>query len=71
MRQFYPAKNDFFFALLIAAVFAVTVAGAITGSLDLARGRVGADYAKTRAATIALRGNEEQAPQVKHAGARK
>ena len=62
--RFDVGKNDFCFAFVIAAVFTVTVAGAIIGCLDLARGRVGADYAKTLAAPIALRG----APQVERAG---
>jgi len=38
--QFHPGKNDFFFAFLMTAVFVITVAGAIGGYLDLARGRV-------------------------------
>jgi len=70
MRQLklYPEKNDFFFALLVTAVFAVCVVGAVAGSLDLARGRVGVDYAKTRGAPVALGDARKQAPQVARAG---
>jgi hypothetical protein len=66
--QFHPGKNDFFFAFLMTAVFVITVAGAIGGYLDLARGRVDVDYVKTRGAPVALRDATERAPQIARAG---
>jgi hypothetical protein len=65
--QFRPGKNDFFFACLISAMFAVTVFGIIAGTLDLVRGRA-ESYAKTRGAPVALHDAREQAPQVARAG---
>ena len=67
----YPEKNDFCFALLIAAAFAVTVAAAVIGGRELAPGPVGADYAKTQGARIALRGADKPVPQVQGAGDRR
>jgi hypothetical protein len=66
--QFHPKKNDFFFALLVAAMFAVTVVGAIVGALDLAGDRVAVNYAQTREAPGALRAAPEKAPQLARAG---
>ena len=59
--KFHPWKNDICFAFLMASVFAITVAGAIAGYRDLARGRVeAADFAKTKEAPAALRGAGEK-----------
>ena len=66
--QFHPRKNDFFFALLVAAGVAVTAVGAVTGYLDFARGRVAANVAKARAPAIALHDAGRQAPKVERAG---
>ncbi|HUD27103.1 MAG TPA: hypothetical protein VMQ45_15575 [Burkholderiaceae bacterium] len=69
--QFYPGKNDFFFACLITAMFAVTLFGVIAGTLDLIRGHAGAVYAATPMAPIALAGAGEQAPHEARAGPRR
>jgi hypothetical protein len=52
--HFDPGKNDFFFAFVIAAVFVVTVAGAVVGYVDLAREHADAESAKVREAPVAL-----------------
>jgi hypothetical protein len=66
--QFYPAKNDFFFAFVIGAMFVVTVVGAIAGYVDFARGHAGGDFAKTRAVPITLQRAHPQEPQIARAG---
>ncbi len=68
--QFHQRKNDFCFAFLIAAVFAITLVGAVAGSLDLVRGRAGGESAKTQEVSVALRGPGEQASNVAHTGAK-
>ena len=68
--QFHQRKNDFCFGFLIAAVFAITLVGAVAGSLDLVRGRAGEESAKTREVSVALRGTGEQASNVSHTGAK-
>jgi hypothetical protein len=65
--QFRPGKNDFFFACLITAMFAVTVVGVIAGTLDLVRGRA-ETYAKTRGAPVALHDARGATPQAARAG---
>lgn len=52
--HFDPGKNDFFFGFVIAAVFVVTVAGAVVGYVDLAREHANAQSAKVREAPVAL-----------------
>jgi hypothetical protein len=69
--QFKQRKNDFAFAFVMAAMFAVTVVGAVAGYVDMARGRLGADSAKTQGPSLALRGPAEQVPHVANAGERK
>ncbi|HEY4039106.1 MAG TPA: hypothetical protein VGM15_09825 [Burkholderiaceae bacterium] len=48
-------KNDVFFAFVMAAVFAITVVGAVAGAFDVARGHAGADMAKAPGQAVALR----------------
>jgi hypothetical protein len=62
--KFQAGKNDFFFAFVVAAMFAVTVVGAVAGVLDLARARVDVFVAKTQEAPAAARGAGRQALQV-------
>jgi hypothetical protein len=66
--KFHPAKNDFCFAFVMAAMFVVTIVGAVAGVVDIARGRAAADSAGTPTTSVALRGANEQAPQAARAG---
>jgi hypothetical protein len=63
-------KNDLCFAFLMAAVFAVMTAGAVAGTLDLARNRAGAEAATAQAAPAAGRTPLDREPQIAHSGAR-
>jgi hypothetical protein len=62
-------KNDLCFAFLMAAVFAVMTAGAVAGTLDLARARSGLEAAKEKGALTA-RSSIDQEPRIAHSGAR-
>jgi hypothetical protein len=70
---FHPRKNDFFFAFLMAAVFAVTIVGEVAGVLSVGREQVAVESAKAKAgqARVALAGASERAPPVALSGARK
>jgi hypothetical protein len=71
--QFHPfqrQKNDVFFAFVMAAVFAVTVVVAVAGAFDVARAPAGADVAKTRGQTIAMRDPRHEAAPAAPSGAR-
>ena len=65
--QLHTRKNDLCFAFLMLGVFAVTIAGAGAGHVDLARGRLSADSTKTRGASVALHGTREQTPRIARA----
>ncbi len=67
--EFHRRKNDFCFAFVIAAMFAVTIVGAVAGYRDIARGAAGVQAAKAQAAPVAHRETGKQ-EQVAHAGAR-
>ncbi|HEX4596398.1 MAG TPA: hypothetical protein VH278_01310 [Burkholderiaceae bacterium] len=54
-HAFERQKNDVFFAFVMAAVFAITVVGAVAGAFDVARGHAGADMAKARGQAVAMR----------------
>ena len=56
--RFQTGRNDFFYALLIAAVLSVTLSGALIGTLELARGRAVAEVAKAQVTHLALRQDE-------------
>jgi len=67
--QFDPGKNDFFFGFVIAAVFVISVAGAVVGYVDIAREHANAQSAKVREAPVALDVARGQAAEVAGAGA--
>lgn len=69
-HQFQPRKNDFAFAFLLAAVFAVTIAAGVAGTLDIARARASVEAAKAQTAPVAHRDTGEPESQIAHAGAR-
>ncbi len=52
--RFQTGRNDFFYALLIAAVLSVTLSGALIGTLELARGQAGTEVAKAQVTHVAL-----------------
>jgi hypothetical protein len=67
--KFQSQKNDFCFALLLAAVFAITVAAAVGGYRDLVHAQADvASAQKARAAHVALR---DAGGQLAQAGVRK
>jgi len=66
--KFHPAKNDICFAFVMAAVFVVTIVGAVAGTMDQARGPVIATPADTEATSVAFRSTGEQEPEAAHAG---
>ena len=63
-------KNDLCFAFLMAAVFAVTTAGALAGTLDLAHGRTGTEAAKAQAAQTARHDSGDRESRILVSGAR-
>jgi hypothetical protein len=65
--QFHTRKNDVTFAFLMAAVFAVTLAAAVAGTLDIAGGRASVEAAKTQ---TAHGDTGEPQSQIARAGAR-
>ncbi|HEX4583665.1 MAG TPA: hypothetical protein VH183_02465 [Burkholderiaceae bacterium] len=69
MRQarFQAGKNDFFFAFVVAAMFAFTVVGVVAGVLDLARGNAGVVVAKAQELPGAARSAGAQVTQVARA----
>jgi len=69
-QPIHPRKNDFFFAFLLAAVFAVTIVGEVAGVVSVAR-RADTEVAKARQAPAAARSVGEQAPLLARAGARR
>ena len=68
--QFQTRKNDVAFAFLMAAVFAVTLAAAVVGTLDIARGQAGVEAAKPQKTPLARRDTGEPKSQIARAGAR-
>jgi hypothetical protein len=66
--KFHPAKNDFCFAFVMAAMFVVTIVGAVAGAVQMARGHAAADSAATQTTSVALRGANEHAPRAARAG---
>ena len=52
--RLHTGRSDFFYALLMTAVLAFTLGGALIGTLDLARGRTGTEVAKARLTHVAL-----------------
>jgi hypothetical protein len=68
--QFHTRKNDVTFAFLMAAVFAVTLAAAVAGTIDIAGGRASVEAAKTQTAPVAHGDTGEPQSQIARAGAR-
>ena len=57
MKQFHAfqrQKNDVLFAFVMAAVFAITVVGAVAGAVDLARGHA-PEVARGHGQAVAMR----------------
>jgi len=69
-EPFHARKNDVFYAFVVGAMFVVTVAGAVVGTADVARGHAGAHVAKAHGTTIAMRNPEREAIPVAPSGAR-
>ena len=67
-QAFRQQRNDVFFACVLAAMFVVSVAGAVVGSVEMARGQASADVAKAQAPAV---GDFAGATQVAQAGASK
>jgi hypothetical protein len=70
-HAFERQKNDVFFAFVMAAVFAITVVGAVAGAFDVARGHSGADYAKSHGQTVAMRDARHEPAPISPPGARR
>lgn len=69
-QPFQRQKNDVLFAFVIAAMFAVTLATAVAGAFDFARGNARTDVAKAHGQKIAMQNPEREAARAAHAGAR-
>ena len=70
-EKYEGRKNDVFFGLLVAAMFAVMQFGVVAVYLDLAQIRFRADSAKAPQDAIALHTAGEHVPQIARAGSEK
>jgi hypothetical protein len=70
-HPFKPRRNDVFYAFVLAAMFAVSVAGAVIGAVSLVHGQPSADVAKAHDQKLVLSDPAHEAALAANAGARK
>jgi hypothetical protein len=71
LHSYQRQKNDVLFAFVMAAMFAISLVGAVSGAFDVVRGHSGADVAKARGQAVALRDPAHEPARIAPSGARK